>query len=372
MRECDLFLIGGGHATLAVLADWIGRAPPPGTRTVLVTPQPFLTYSGVVPGWMAGEYAASAGRVDLAGLARQAGIALVLDSCVALDPEQCSATLASGGTIAFRIAAIDTGGIAPTRQALGTDPRILSLRPIDKFVAALDEWRKANSAGARRIAVIGGGAGGLELAFAARNLAGLAHPCAVHLVTGAGGLLPGFSAKLRRLAARELDRQGIAVTCADARIANGELWAGDTLLEPADLIIAALGSAAPDWPRRSGLDCDAAGFIRVDRHQQSCSHPHILAAGDVASRVDRPVGHSGVHAVRAGPVLAANLRAMLMGEQPARSYRPSRANLYLMNLGTGAALASYGVFAAKGLWAGRLKRWIDTRWIAAYARLVGQ
>jgi NADH dehydrogenase FAD-containing subunit len=68
----------------------------------------------------------------------------------------------------------------------------------------------------------------------------------------------------------------------------------------------------------SGLAVDDGGFIASTAQQQSPSHPHIFAAGDVAARIDRPLARSGVHAVFAGPVIAANLRAVLAGSAARR------------------------------------------------------
>jgi NADH dehydrogenase FAD-containing subunit len=118
--------------------------------------------------------------------------------------------------------------------------------------------------------------------------------------------------------------------------------------------------------RASGLATDAAGFIAVDAHQRSTSHPQIFAAGDVAARADRALAHSGVHAVFAGPVIAANLRRALAGAAPQRSYHPRLNSLYLLNTGDGRAIASYGPFAAEGRWVLALKHAIDKRWIAKY------
>jgi NADH dehydrogenase FAD-containing subunit len=370
IHSANLVMIGGGHANLAVLSDWVQHGSPKGCTATLVTPRPWLTYSAMVPGWIVGEHDQNDGRADLAGLARRAGVRLLLDHCVAIDPVQRRCTLASGNTIVFEYAAIDAGGVGRTQATLGDDPRLLELRPMDDFIAALDDWRIANRT-CRRVAVIGGGAGGLETAFAIRNMAGLDRPNTVQLVAGGEGLLPGFSPRLRRLAARKLARQGIGLAVDDARIEGGQLYAGPASLEPVDLIIAALGSAAPSWPQESGLACDRQGFIAVDRYQRSISHPHILAAGDIAARADCVVPRSGVHAVHTGPVLAANLRSLLTGAAPQASYRPRAASLYLMNLGNGEALASYGPIAAQGRWAWRLKRWIDRRWIAAYAAISG-
>ena len=122
-------------------------------------------------------------------------------------------------------------------------------------------------------------------------------------------------------------------------------------------------SPPPAPPRPSGQ-----GFALVDAQQCSLSHPHILAAGDVAARADRPLAHSGVHAVKAGPVLAANLRSILAGEAPRASYRPRRHSLYLINTGEASAIASYGPLVAEGRWVLALKHRIDKGWIAAYAK----
>lgn len=358
-----LVLIGGGHAHVAVLADWI-RHGLPCDHAVLLTPSPQLRYSGMVPGWIAGRYDRNEGTVDLSALARRAGAELILGSAAGIDPEARFIEAADGTRIAFDLVSIDTGGVGVAAERLGADPRLIDVRPIDRFVDKLAQVPKAS-----RIAVVGGGAGGAELALALRNSAATGTRSEVVLVAGEDGLLPGFADAVRTNAQREFTRQGIEVIADNARIADGSLIAGGRSLEPLDLIVAALGSGAPAWPAASGLACDAQGYIAVDRHQRSVSHPQIFAAGDVAARQDRALSHSGVHAVFAGPVLAANLRAAVQGRAPPRSYRPRWNNLYLISTGDGAAIASYGPFSAHGRCIGRLKHWIDSRWISKYSAL---
>ncbi|KPP93873.1 NADH dehydrogenase, FAD-containing subunit [Erythrobacter sp. HL-111] len=366
-----LLLIGGGHAHVAVLADWIRRGPPPDARATLLTPHPALRYSGMVPGWIAGEHERLRGIVDLAGLAAAAGVELVLGRAVAIDPGARHVTTAAGNRIGFDLASLDTGGVGHAARTLGEDPRLLEIRPIERFVERLDQWRRARAGDRVRAAVVGGGAGGVELALALRNLAGAGTRPEVTLVTGSAGLLPTMSRAVRRTTRGELARQGIAVIAADARFRDGALMAGGASLEPLDLVIAAIGSAAPEWPGAGRLATDRAGFVAVDEFQRSVSHPHVFAAGDVAARADRDVAHSGVHAVFAGPKLAANLRAVLGGREPAASYRPRWNSLYLLTTGDGRAILSYGPIAAKGCWVRALKRWIDLRWIDTYARSAG-
>jgi len=366
-----LLLVGGGHAHVAVLADWIRQGRPAGARATLLTPHPALRYSGMVPGWMAGEHERLRGIVDLAGLSAAAGIALVLGRAVSIDPAACAITTEAGERIGFDVASLDTGGTGHAGAVLGEDPRLLEIRPIERFVDRFAQWNAVDRDRPIRAAVVGGGAGGVELAFGLRNLSCTDRRPEVTLVTGRAGLVPSLSRAVRRLVARELERQEITVACEDARFESGELMAGKASLEPLDIVLAALGSAAPAWPEEGGIATDHRGFVAVDAFQRSVSHPNVFAVGDLAARQDRQVPHSGVHAVFAGPKLAANLRAALAGQEPTARYRPRGNNLYLLSTGDGRAIASYGPLAARGRWVARLKRWIDLRWIDTYAGLAG-
>lgn len=361
-------LIGGGHSHVAVLADW-ARHGRPADRVLLLTPHPFLRYSGMVPGWISGEYPCDAGLVDLATLAKAAGADLVLDRCVAIDPETRTALTLENGVIGFDLASIDVGGVGRAADMLGRDDRLIDVRPIERFVARID----GRLDDAKRVAVIGGGAGGVELAFGLRNRVsgnrdGPSRRPKVTLIAGERGLLPDLSGAVRRKVAAQLDHQGIDLVTVDAWLERCVLMAGEVEV-PADLIVAAVGSGAPDWPGAGGLAVDNAGFIAVDRFQRSISHPHIFAAGDCAQRMDRRVDHAGVHAVHTGPVLAENVRAAIKGQAPTHSYRPRPASLYLISTGQGEAIASYGPFAVQGRMVARLKAWIDKRWIATYAAI---
>ncbi|MEO0417630.1 MAG: FAD-dependent oxidoreductase [Pseudomonadota bacterium] len=359
----ELVLVGGGHAHVAVLADWAQRGCPV-ERAALLTPSPQLRYSGMVPGWISGEHGIEAGLVNLAGLAKAAGVELVLDRCIALDPATRNVLTLEHGVLRFDHASIDVGGVGRASRVLGNDPRLVDVRPIDRFVEEIAE----RASGAHRVAVVGGGAGGVELAFGLGNRARGNGPPHITMITGEGGLLPGFSEPVTRSVRAEMDRQSIHVFEVDAWMERGVLMAGEVEV-PVDLIVAAIGSGAPDWPVAGGLAVDRDGFIAVDAHQRSTSHPHIFAVGDCARRMDSNVDHAGVHAVHAGPVLAANLRAVSSGKEPRQSYRPRPASLYLLSTGNGSAIASYGPLATKGKWVARLKAWIDTRWIARYAAL---
>jgi NADH dehydrogenase FAD-containing subunit len=143
---------------------------------------------------------------------------------------------------------------------------------------------------------------------------------------------------------------------------------GGSMRVACDVPIVATGSDAPSWLAGSGLALDPQGFVRVGATLRSASHPSVFAAGDVSVRDDAPHPRSGVYAVRAGPTLAANLRAALVGGTLA-TYTPQRRSLNLMALGDGRAIASWGAWSAEGRlmgwWKDRIDRGFVARWRAA-------
>ena len=79
--------------------------------------------------------------------------------------------------------------------------------------------------------------------------------------------------------------------------------------------------AAPKWLADTGLELDSDGFVTVTPTLQSTSHPYIFAAGDIAAVSHSPRPKAGVFAVRAGKILAHNLRRYILAK-PLISWTP--------------------------------------------------
>jgi pyridine nucleotide-disulfide oxidoreductase family protein len=361
-----VILAGGGHAHLAVLADW-ARAPLPGTVRTLITPSRHTAYSGMLPGWMAGIYRADELLIDLAPLATRAGAELVLAEVVGLDAARQTVELSTGAAAAFDLLSLATGGETDTAALAALGARLLPVRPVNAFMTRWSQFLNLQSAAsAPTVAIVGGGAGGVELALAARAaLLPICRAARVVLVAGPHGLLPDHALRVRALARKALAERGVAVHAefAQGRLDGLALATGVVL--SADLVIAATGSVAPAWLAQSGLDCTDQGHVSVGADLRSFSHPSIFAAGDIIQRSDRPLARSGVHAVKAGPVLAANLRTALTGA-PLQHYQPSARTLYLLSLGDRRAIASWGGLAASGRLTWWFKDHIDRGFIARY------
>jgi NADH dehydrogenase FAD-containing subunit len=116
----------------------------------------------------------------------------------------------------------------------------------------------------------------------------------------------------------------------------------------------------------SDLPLDHRGFTLAESTLQVRGHSSLFAAGDCATLVDSPeLPKAGVYAVRQGPVLAINLRALLEG-RPLRRYRPQRDFLTLVNFADGSAAGSKWGHAFEGRWVMKLKGRIDRRFVARY------
>jgi selenide,water dikinase len=373
----DLVLIGGGHAHVTVLKRF-GLEPLDGVRVTLVSRVTETPYSGMLPGLIAGHYTKDESHIDLQPLARFARARAVFDEAIGLDLANRLVRVREQPPIAYDVLSIDIGS-TPNLAVTGAAEHTTPVKPIDRF---LDRWstlttRLCESETISRIAVVGGGVGGVELLLAVQHsmhtrLAKRGRSdryLEYHLFTDAD-LLPTHNRSVRRRFERILaDRhvhvhQGSAVV----DVAAGMLHTADGRAHPIDETLWTTQAAAAPWLAQSGLAVDDDGFVKVSTTLQSTSHAGVFAAGDISAMVDHPRPKSGVFAVRQGPPLARNLRHALLGE-PLEPYHPQRQFLSLISTGDRYAVASRGPIACEGTWVWRWKDWIDRRFMRAYKAL---
>jgi NADH dehydrogenase FAD-containing subunit len=287
-------------------------------------------------------------------------------SVSALDTNHNQVTLDDGTVLDFDWLSVNTGAVQD-RQRLGEQmPGVrehgLFVRPIEAFGALWPRVVALAQSQALRLAVVGGGAAGIELSMALRHrLPG----AAVTLLTG-GALAANYPVAAQARVKQALKNRRITVLPDSASsFTEGEVLLASGARLACDVPLIATGAQAPAWLQGSGLALDGQGFISVDACLRSTSHPHVFAAGDVSSRVDRPIARSGVYAVRAGDALANNLNAALSG-QALQAHQPPEHTLNLLSCGNHQAIASWGSWSAQGRWVWWLKDRIDRGFIRRY------
>jgi selenide, water dikinase len=365
-----LVLVGGGHAHVHVLKAF-GRKPLAGARLTLVTRDLETPYSGMLPGLVAGLYTKAESHIDLRRLARFAGARLIHAAAIGLDRRAKTLLCAGRPPVPYDILSLDTGA-GPSLAFTGAAATGIAIKPIDAFLNRWDAILAATRRAGRppRIAVIGGGAGGVELALAMehrlRTLADGSPASRLCIVTR-HDILPSFPRRGREMLREELTGRGIVLVTGAEVVAPrpGSLICAGGAAVPFDEAVWVTGAAAPPWLRDSGLALDEKGFVALHPTLRSLDDPHVFAAGDVATILEHPRPKAGVFAVRQGRPLAGNLRRALGGE-PLKPFTPQTRFLVLLGTYEGEAVATRGRWAAKGAWAWRLKRWIDRRWIRQY------
>ena len=362
-----LLLLGGGHTHLAVLKSH-GDAPIPDTRLTLVSAKRYTPYSGMLPGLIAGHYDYHQCHIDLERLAGYARAGFVEMEAVALDPEKRLLHLADGRRVAYDILSIDIGSTPPAFGIAGVPEHVIPAKPIETLLAGWDGLR-ARAAGLKRLALVGGGAAGVELLLAMQYcLRQNGAAPEFHLITYT--VLASHNVTARRMLQRILEERGVHVHagCKVAAVEPGRVALEGGASIDADAIFWVTGAAPAAWLRRSGLRTDAAGFIAVTAGLQSESHVDIFAAGDCASVAGQSRPRSGVFAVRQGVPLCRNLRRVLAGQALEPYVSPPQA-LALISAGGKYAVATRNAWALQGAWVWLWKDWIDLRFVAAYQRL---
>ena len=373
----DIVLVGGGHSHVGVLKRF-GMQPVPGVRLTLVCTDTHTPYSGMLPGYIAGHYSYDDVHIDLGRLCAFAGARLYRDEVIGIDRAAGKVLCRNRPPVAFDFLSVNIGSTPQMRQVPGAAAHAVPVKPITQFnqrwLALLERVRE--HPGATTIAVVGGGAGGVELTLSMQHRlrnelrAQGRNPDELHfhLFTASADILPTHNPGVRARFERVLAGRGVHLhrNAEVSEVAAGQLTSGQGDVLAADEIVWVTQAGGAAWLQGTGLALDAQGFIAVNDYLQTVTDPRIFAAGDIASIVDRPLEKAGVFAVRMGPPLAENLRRSVLG-QALRAYRPQRRWLALISTGDKHAIASRGGLGFEGDWVWRWKDWIDQRFMRRFS-----
>ena len=372
----DIVLIGGGHSHVGVMRMF-AMQPVPGVRLTVLCRDTDTPYSGMLPGYIAGHYGFDDVHIDLRRLAQFAGARFIRAQVTGIDRTAKRVLLSGRPPVPYDIASINIGSTPQLGSVPGAADHAVPVKPIFEFnqrwLALLERVKR--HIGTMRIAVVGGGAGGVELLLAMQyrlnnELRALGRDPAslqFHLFTN-GAILPTHNGWVRKMFEKVLAERGVEVHrdgevtrvgAAQLTTARGQTFAADEIMW-----VTRAGGAA--WLADTGLALDPEGFILVDATLQTVTDPALFAAGDIAAMVDHPLEKAGVFAVRMGRPLAENLRRVVEGRAPV-AYRPQRRWLALISTGDRNAVASRGWLGFRGAWVWRWKDWIDRRFMTKFS-----
>lgn len=380
-----LVLIGGGHSH-AIALKQLGINPLSDVQLTLITDVIQTPYSGMLPGYIAGFYSFNQCHINLQSLAQFAQAKLYIDSAIGLDLEKNLVICKNNSTIPFDILSIDIGSIPTTLTIPGAIKYTIPVKPISQFLQYWDQLIqkiKQNPQEKIRLAIVGGGAGGVELALNIHSHLTQIYlqfnqplnQLELHLIHSGNRLLserhPDLSRKVKTILANRNINVHLNQTVSNIdqnQVKIIRCTSGLTL--ECDRIFLVTQASASPWVQKTGISTDERGFILVNNYLQSISHPQVFAAGDIATMVNYPRPKAGVFAVRQGQPLFENLKRSSQ-EKPLKSFIPQKEFLTLIGTGDQKAIASKGWFNIGPnslFW--RWKDYIDQKFIKQFKGII--
>ena len=289
----DIVLVGGGHAHVSVLRMF-GMNPIPGVRLTLITRDIHTPYSGMLPGFIAGHYDFDDVHIDLGPLATFANARLYHGEVERIDPEAQQVFVKGRPPVDYDVLSINIGSRPRTDNVQGALVNALPIKPIDLW---LEKWaelqqRLLNTEEYLNIAVVGGGAGGVEVLLSTQHQLQKVFaendqdPSRLHfeLYTAEDDILMGHNKGVRRRFNRVFKERNVSVFTNSpvSRVDKDTLTvSGET--RDVNAVLWTTSASAPSWLKQSGLATDEHGFIQVDEYLRSTSHSNVFAVGDIAS-----------------------------------------------------------------------------------------
>ena len=363
-------LLGVGHTNAHVLRMW-KMNPISDANLVCVSNFPVATYSGMMPGVLAGQYPTEAMEIDLVRLCRSANARLVLGEVTGLNVEKQELIFANRPPLHFDQLSIGIGSV-PTFEGVEvvSDESLFAIKPMQTFLERLenrlDQFDKDSEV---RVSIVGGGIGSIETAFCLKKkllTEGRAH--AISLITRGSRIGKGLANSTQKLIEAQLEEKGIELITGRSVI---EIDAGSIRLDTqklieTDMIIWGTGAVAPELLAALPIEKDARGFIATRPTLQTIDSDAIYAVGDSGTIKGSETDKAGVFAVRQGPFLWQNIRNYIDGDRRMAPYEPQLEYLKLINTADGKSIAQRRGKGFYAKWCYWLKDRIDVKFMEMY------
>ncbi len=368
--QSELVLVGGGHANIQVLKSFAMR-PIDGLRISLISDVLSAPYSGMLPGFIAGEYDFQEIHINLLHLCNYSGARFIQTKIMSVDTKERVIYCENRPNINYDLISINTGITSDFGKIDGAEKHAIAVKPISHFLKKIAIVEKTITSSEQSIVIIGSGAAGIELAFAFRKkfYKNKIIP-KITIIGSAERFFPELPflchlSLLKKCTAADIKvRFGYPVI----KVSEKMITLASGIKVPTDCSLIVTGAQPSNWLNSSSICLTHDGYIEVNNTFRSVSDERVFATGDIAKMRHQPRPRSGVFAVRAGPVLAKNLR-LTLDKSPLKAVSQQSYHLSLIMVDNNTVMAIWGKFFVSSKWLWPIKKWIDRRFISKFTKL---
>lgn len=362
-HPAQICILGGGFGGLYTalrLNRWIRRRSI-SARVTLVDEKDHFLFTPLLYELLTGELDTWEIAPKFKDLLAGTNIQFCQDIVTAADLPQRQVMLQSGQQLRYDYLVLAVGQQTRRDAVPGAAAHAMSFRTLadrDRLQQRLQSL--AASATPARVAIVGAGPNGVELAC---KLADRLDEADIHLIDLGDTILRGFSAASQKSAYRALVQRSIQLdlnTRIEALTPNQIhlQQPKQDLTLPADIVLWTTGTAPWDWVRSLPCSKTQQGQLLVQPTLQLVEYPEVFALGDLATVQDnqgQAIAATAQSAFQQSPTVAQNLRACLT-RQRLTDFR-YRHQGEMMTLGIGSAVVATPKRHLTGTIASLIRQW---------------
>ncbi|WP_025782623.1 NAD(P)/FAD-dependent oxidoreductase [Candidatus Synechococcus spongiarum] len=314
-------VVGGGFAGLTTALSLAHKRS--SVSVVLVEPQEHFLFTPLLYELLSGELKTWQAAPKLERLLEGRGIALLQDRVTSINRRtRCLAT-GSGRELSFDRLVLACGGVLQSFGVAGVTDHAIGFRAMADLgrLQRLVQRLQTQPRPLQRLAIVGAGASGVELACKLADL--LAGQALIELIEQGDSVLAGSREFNRQQALAALRKRGVLVRCQSRvqMVAADRLTLlvqGQTETLPCAGVLWTAGLAVAPPPLLPSVPTDPQGRLICRTNLLLAGEEAIFAAGDVAAvprqKGKQPLPATAQVAMQQAPVLARNILASLDGE----------------------------------------------------------
>ena len=276
-------------------------------------------------------------------------VRFIQDAVTAIDRADQTVTLARGEVLGYQRLVLGLGGETPMEMVPGAADHAIPFRSLEDAYRLEDRLRALEQSNQDkiRVAVVGGGYSGVELACKLADRLG--DRGRLRIIEQSDKVLRNSPAFNRQAADSALEKRGIWIdwetTVQGITDENITLVFRDEMESlPVDVVLWTVGNRIPELVRSLPLDKNERGQVKTDASLRT-SNPHIFALGDLAESRDQTgelVPSTGQVAIQQADYVAWNVWASL-GDRPSLPFRYQNLGEMLALGNTEATLTGLGL-----------------------------